>query len=409
MVITAKAIKGRLKFHAKKAGNFREGAKRTIRELRDGLTNPDREKRWSTQEFSIRELYEGLVYHKKTGAMIGRDILDQCHPRRGGSERFQEAVSGVESTFFANIMGQLLFTKIVESYELPNYQAIINLVENVPTNLSGEKMPGIQEIGDKAENVRENTPYPEVQIGEDWITTPETLKFGMILSITLETLFFDLTGQVLVRAGKIGQWLALNKCKRILDVMIGFTNNFSWRDTTYNTYQTASPWINKLTANPFTGEASMNTSDQAYYNLTDPFTSEPISVTPDNMLLGPGLQVAVRRVFGSPTIMSANNATPSYQGQENPYYRSAFVMSPLFPARIVARGIDSAANAAGYYLRGNFKEAFGYAENWPIRVERQVPGADAQFERDIVYRIKASERGVPFVKNPRYVQLNVPV
>ena len=88
-------------------------------------------------------------------------------------------------------------------------------------------------------------PYPQLGFGEDYIETPSTTKRGFIVPVTKEAIFFDRTHLVLSRAAEVGEILGLNKEKRIIDVVIGATNNYKWKGTTYNTYQTSAPWINR--------------------------------------------------------------------------------------------------------------------------------------------------------------------
>ena len=87
-------------------------------------------------------------------------------------------------------------------------------------------------------------PYPHLGFGEDYIETPSTTKRGFIVPVTKEAIFFDRTHLVLSRAAEVGEVLGLNKEKRLIDLVIGATNNYKWKGTTYNTYQTSTPWIN---------------------------------------------------------------------------------------------------------------------------------------------------------------------
>ena len=82
-------------------------------------------------------------------------------------------------------------------------------------------------------------PYPHLGFGEDYIETPSTTKRGFIVPVTKEAIFFDRTHLVLSRAAEVGEVLGLNKEKRLIDLVIGVTNNYKWKGTTYNTYQTS--------------------------------------------------------------------------------------------------------------------------------------------------------------------------
>ena len=186
------------------------------------------------EDFSIRGLAEGLVPD-------GREWLDSLDPRRGGF--VQEAGDAVDVTAFSNITGQIIYTKIMEAYQREEF-VVSRLVETIPTRFDGEKIAGITGITDDIQEIRPGMPYPALGFGEDYIETPSTTKRGFIVPVTKEAIFFDRTYQVLSRAAEVGEILGLNKEKRLLDLVIGVTNNYNWKGTTYNTYQTSSPWVN---------------------------------------------------------------------------------------------------------------------------------------------------------------------
>ena len=106
---------------------------------------------------------------------------------------------------------------------------VSKLVSTIPTRLDGEKIPGIGRIGDEAAEVRPGMPYPSVGLGEDYIETPSTTKRGFIVPVTREAIFFDRTHLILQRAAEVGEILGLNKEKRLLDLVLGATNNYSGR------------------------------------------------------------------------------------------------------------------------------------------------------------------------------------
>jgi hypothetical protein len=71
-------------------------------------------------------------------------------------------------------------------------------------------------------------PYPSLGFGEDYIETPQTTKRGFIVPVTKEAIFFDRTNLILQRAAEVGEVLGLNKEKRLIDLLIGATNNYKW-------------------------------------------------------------------------------------------------------------------------------------------------------------------------------------
>jgi hypothetical protein len=349
------------------------------------------------EDFSIRALAEGLVPD-------GREWLDSLDPRRGGF--VQEAGDGVDVTAFSNITGQIVYTRIMEAYQREEF-VVSRLVATIPTRFDGEKIAGIAGIVDDISEIRPGMPYPSVGFGEDYIETPSTTKRGFIVPVTKEAIFFDRTYQVLTRAAEVGEILGLNKEKRLLDVVIGVTNNYNWKGTLYNTYQTATPWINTLAANELVDWTNVDNAEQVFANILDPNTGEPVLITASQVLVCPQYHAAARRVFnaslidyttlGGPTRTRVEAdlllRQPSYQVQE----------SRLMYRRLLAAGVT---NPQVTWLLGDFQKAFAYMENWPITVTQATQNSEAEFTQDVVVRFKASERGAAAVLNPRYVVMS---
>jgi hypothetical protein len=260
-------------------------------------------------------------------------------------------------------------------------------------------------VNDVAEEVGAGMPYPSVGFGDDYIETPVTAKRGFIVPVTREAIFFDRTHLVLSRAAEVGEILGLNKEKRILDVIVGATNNYKWKGTPYNTYQVSTPWTNVKTGNELIDWTDVDGAEQLFAEMLDPNTGEPVLVKANTVLVMPAYRHAAHRVFNSPEITytgtSANTATTA----ANPLGNYRVFESRLAYRRIVASG-TAAADAKKWWFIGDFSKAFAYMENWPITVTQSPMGSEADFNNDIVVRFKASERGAAAVINPRYVVKN---
>jgi len=209
-----------------------DGPDKTVAHLSEALG----EKHLAPDDFSIRELAEALVT-TRGGDCIGHQwVREYCDPR--GGRLLLEAGDGVDTTAFSNITGQVIYSQIMAAYQHPEF-VLSELVQTVPTRLSGEKIPGIGRMGDKAAQVDEGMPYESVGFGEEFIETPPTAKRGFIVPVTKEAVFFDRTNLILSRAAEVGEFLGLNKEKRIVDVVIGATNNYKRNGTSFNTYLTS--------------------------------------------------------------------------------------------------------------------------------------------------------------------------
>ena len=351
------------------------------------------------EDFSLRELAEGLC---------GADWVRMLDPRQNGGQGgvvFLEAEgANVVSSAFANITGQIVYSKMLQDYQA---EAFIgpNLVETIPTSLDGEKIPGMGLIPDEGFEVGEAKPYPETGFGEDYVETPKTTKRGMILSITKEAIFFDRTGLLLKRASTIGERLGMNKEKRILDMVVGATNSYKRKGTAANTYLLAADagdWANKLASTELTDWTDVDASEKMFAEQTDD-NGDPIVINANQILVMPYKKATAKRILSATEIREVT-ATNTTTVSGNPVAGQWQLFSSALAYQRVLAGVETtAAKAKLYWYHGDFKKAFAYMELWPLTVVQAADNADAEFERDVVSRFKASERGEPAVQNPRYV------
>jgi hypothetical protein len=251
-------------------------------------------------------------------------------------------------------------------------------------------------------------PYASLGFGEDFIDTPQTTKRGFIVPVTKEAVFFDRTHLVLQRAAEVGEVLGLNKEKRLLDLVLGVTNNYRWRNTPYDTYYAADdtgpdggppPWVNVLD-NELVDWTDVDAAEQLFADILDPNTGEPVLVQATTVLVMPAYRHAAHRVFNAAEISYTTGDLQTTAA--NPLGRYRVVESRLAYRRLMAAGTPPAA-AQRRWLIGDFRKAFAYMQNWPITVALSPPNSEAEFNQDIVVRFKASERGAAAVINPRYV------
>jgi len=363
-----------------------DGPAATIQHLREALE----QKHLKPEDFSIRDIAE---------ATLGPDYVRALEPR--GEMHLVEAGETTDQTAFSHITGQVIYSKIMEAYDQEAF-IMSRLVDTIPTRLDGERIPGVGRIRDDIAEVRPGMPYPALGFGEDYIDTPSTTKRGFIVPVTKEALFFDRTHLVLQRAQEVGEILGLNKEKRLLDLALGITNNYTWKGTAYDTYQAATPWINTLGTNELADWTDVDAAEQLQADILDPNTGEPILIQATQLLVMPAYRHAANRVIGASEIRYTVSGAPTETTAPNPMRNYAVHDSRLAYRRLIASGI-SASDAKKYWYIGNFRRAFAYMQNWPITVTQAPPGSEAEFTQDILLRFKASERGAAAVINPRYV------
>lgn len=370
-----------------------DGPQQTVKHLSEALAGGQ----LKPEDFSLRDMAESLVPD-------GREWVRMMAPRSAGGVSLLEAGDGVDATAFLNVVGQVIYAKILEAYQQEAF-VISKLVDTIPTRLDGEKIPGIGPIGDEATEVGPGMPYPHVGFGEDYIETPSTAKHGLIVPVTKEAVFFDRTNLVLARAAEVGEVLGLNKEKRLIDLAIGVTNNYKWKGTSYSTYYASGdggPWVNELAGNELVDWTDVDAAEQQFADILDPNSGEPVLVEPNTVLVMPAYRHAANRVFQAAQISYTASGAPTTTWLPNPLARYRIVESRLAYRRILASG-EGAESAKKWWFLGDLRRAFAYMENWPITVTQSPTNSEADFNQDLVVRFKASERGAAAVLNPRYV------
>jgi hypothetical protein len=370
-----------------------DGPRQTVAHLSEAL----RQKHVRAEDFSIRDLAEGLVPD-------GHEWVRLMDPRAGGNVRLMEAGEGVDATAFLNVASQVIYSKIMDAYTQEAF-VVSKLVDTIPTRLDGEKIPGVGRLAAGDAPVHPGMPYPSVGFGEDYIETPSTTKRGYIVPVTKEAILFDRTYLVLSRAAEVGELLGLNKEKRLVDLVIGATNNYKWLGTAYDTYQASAPWVNVKATNELVDWTNVDAAEQLFADMLDPNTGEPVMLSANTVLVMPAYRHAAHRVFNALEVQFNPSDSSTTTLAANPLSNYQVVDSRLAYRRVIASG-TSADDAKKWWFLGDFKKAFAYMENWPITVTQSAAGSEADFNQDIVVRFKASERGAAAVLNPRFVVKN---
>lgn len=366
-----------------------DGAKQTVEHLSTALAD----KQLKPEDFSLRDLAEALVPD-------GREWVRSLDPR-SGSASLLEAGDGVDMSAFQNVAAQVVQSKILEAYTRPAF-VMSRLVETIPTRLDGEKIPGATRVADEVDEVGPGMPYPSLGFGEDYVETPATAKRSFIVPVTREAVFFDRTNLVLSRAAEVGEVLGLNKEKRLLDLLVGVTNNYVHNGVAYDTYQTSAPWVNEIAGNALDDWTNVDAAEQLFADMLDPSTGEPVLLGATSVLVMPAYRHAAHRVFNAASIVYSGAGSETSTTAANPLGDYTVEESRLAYRRVLASGV-AAADAKKWWFLGDFRRAFAYMENWPITVTQSPIGSEADFTNDIVLRFKASERGAAAVLNPRYV------
>jgi hypothetical protein len=380
-------------------------------------------------EFSLRDLAESLIVNKSDGQPVGATFIQNYFGPN--AEYLQEAMGAVDSTAFVGVQGQILINRLLQSYEQEEY-VLSRLITPTPTQLNGERIPGIARPGDPGEDVslvKEGEPFKHLGFGEEYVQTPATDKHGFIIPVTREAVFFDRTGIVLQRAALAGEVLGLSKEKRLLGVVIGADNTYVEKrkgdlaPVSLKTYYAADDnarWTNHFDGNGLVDGTNIDYAEQQFANVVDPNTGEPIAVGGRFVLAPRGKLMTIQQILTASqqyrlTVPGAAQA-PGLGGTTNwpgmftvgdnilKGMGITFGVSQQLRAQLVSRLGLAATDANNYWFYGNLQKAFAYMENWPITVVQAPQNSEAEFNQDIPFRFKASERGVAAIMDPRFIQ-----
>lgn len=345
------------------------------------------------RDLSLRCLFEEIVPH-------GRELVESFNPNNLTQINLMEAADVVSTTHFANITGQIVYSRVLDSFDDPQFLGE-RLTEKINSEFESEKIPGIGGIGDAAESIGEGNPYPNAGMSERWIDTPRTTKHGLIVEVTKEAVFYDRTGLVLRRAGEVGRWLGLKKEKRILDTVLGITTSYRVNggaaQATYGDTHTNGTFDNLLASTALVDWTDVEAALLLFDAMTDPNTGEPIDVVPNQIIVPSALKMTAARILSATQVRygapgSTTNVTQT--DSPNPLANQNFeVLSSQYVK-------DRTSSDTTWYI-GDFKRAFAYIENWPLVVVQAPDNNEAEFTRDVVARFKASEKGEPAVLEPR--------
>jgi len=247
--------------------------------------------------------------------------------------------------------------------------------------------------------VGEGEEFPLVGLQQDWIETPETVKYGMIVPVTKEAIFFDRTNLLLMRAKNVGKWAALRREKEIIKVATGVTNNFKRKGTANNTYAASGGHgiVNQIT-DALADWTDLNAAYQKFAGMTDWTTGEAIVVMPKILLVGQTLLPTARYILSSTQVRGGTSNTTNYQTISTDPIKNMMPLEVLYSPLI-----ESLTSETNDWWVGDFKSAFALMENWGISQEVAPANSEWAFTRDIVQRYKVSERSVAAVIDPHYV------
>lgn len=351
-----------------------------LEEFVEGLNKVFADPSTNLGEYRVRLLFEALVDD-------GHELV-QNHfgPNSGGGFILREAADSINTGLFATVQGQYLYNAVLRAYQNPQLigDRLVNTMNSIEVS---ERIPGITAIGDQVEVVHEGEPYQKVLATERFVDTPDTIKRGLTCDVTMEAVFFDKTNLILQEAANIGKYIGINRERRILDVVLGlstvYRRNGAAATATYDSTNTS-------TSNGLVDYTSIDSAHVKMQGITDPDNGEPIVGNGECLICTPARYMAASRILNAVMTNYNTNQSAGTASVETRVGGSSI----RNPFRIESNQyVKERLAADGTWFYGDPKMAFVYMQNWPLKVESQGGDGPEAFDRDVVARYKASERG----------------
>ena len=360
-------------------------------ELENGV-----KKKMNPNEFSIRAMWEGFV----------GDVEDTL-PGQNENFMLQEEVN---STGFVATSRMLIANTVIAAYkDVPTIGD--KLVTNMPSSKRFETIAGFTE-SEGLKDVNESMPYEDSGLGEKYVTSVAG-KRGRIITVTEEAIMEDQTGQLLMRAQRIGKMAAIDKEKVIINGVVDVMGTvYRPNGTPTALYSTAAAGHGNLmgaagapagftAAVPLVDWSDIDEVEQFYpLSIKDDRaigTKDPIIWNPTTLLVPNAKKATAMRLRNATEIRIKTDSGNTNTVFSNPYAAAFDVLSSPF---IATTGISGAA-ADWYY--GNFKDQFFWQDVWPVQTFAQGANSDEAFRRDIVAAYKVRYLGNIFVMDHRHV------
>jgi hypothetical protein len=326
--------------------------------------------------------------------------------RKSGGMSLQEAIGAVDTSAFTNIFGQIVYSRMKESYEGPQLVWPKLFDQQQTTFLNGEKIPGVGGLGDIAQAIGEGKDYPVVGVNEEYVETAALVKRGFTVPVTRETMIADRTGgMVLKRCGAASEALGINAEKRAVDVVVGTTNNYKRNGTATNTYLSSGAYTNTKASNALVSWENLNAALLTLLALTDPNTGEPINASLDALIIPPALLGTALRIKSALSVEHVDN-------QANAATIRTLSGNPISGLSAIGMGsleiicnqyIKNRTSSDSTYFVGSPKKAFCRFYAWDFETPSFGSGTNDDIKRDIAIQFKGSVMDNFQVLEPRFM------
>lgn len=287
----------------------------------------------------------------------------------------------ITSSAFPTIAGEIISSVIIQAYTaFP--KAGDRLVRTVPSRLKTSQIVGWKAIG-RISELNERQPYGQVTPPDEKTITIQNKKYGGLMDLTKESIFFDQTGNLIDEARRLGEEGARFREEIIMNTVCDVNGTSLSGGVLYSGGNS-----NLLTSNPL-GTTGWENAHVELMSKKDDLTSKPIWVFGDKpiMVVPTGLYPTAWKLqqneYGNlgTANLDRNMAQNMFEIVVNPYL----------------------TKASTDWWYGGFARQFRWEEVWPLEVYTRV-GQDTEegFNRDIIQQFKVSLYGGCGAADTRY-------
>ena len=336
-------------------------------------------------------------------------LLEQFVKSRKNMPRKLLESGAVKHTDFANITGQIIFTAIMEPYTMEEFIFSKMIPSRQSDFLDVEKVAGTTGIGNVFdEPIKEGDPYPMFGVSENFRHIAPKQKRGGIVRVTKEAVKGNRTGDLLSQCNTIGKGLGAYTENAGIDAIVDEGtmaksaleggHRYHWKNASYATYQTTSPWANVVTSNGLTNDQNIDAARQSFLALLDPFTNEEIEINPTEVLVHYNKELQAKKILQAFQVRGGD--ITSGDGTQ--------ILSPNIIVELVknlqvysSRRFSNRIAASTDWWLSNIRELVERVYVWDLLPEQFGGGTYDDIYTDVVQIIKVSKMDCYSVKEPR--------
>lgn len=337
----------------------------------------------------ISRLQEGPLSLKESARAFSKAKADDAF-----RTRLQEAIGTADfDTFLTNNIEAKIRIRLNEVPQIgPSIARIETSTKQAETVLSADELAGT------FTSVEEGEEYPTAGYGKTE-TTITTAKYGEIIEITEEMIYFDRTGELNRNIEKLARKAARTKDELILTALIDGDNLTSASAGTYTTTRG-----NRGTT--ALDESALQARITAFRKRTDA-AGNAIDVSPNLLIVTPENEVTARKLLTSVELFRDDGAG-GVDGYRNVIPDMLEGGSLVVSARLgeILGDYNASYDTKTWFL-ARAQEGIVYYEVWPIQVfsQQSDEAGDAGFRRD-VFRYKVRFYGGAGVDVPEMLDGN---